>query len=521
MDQYIVERYFVHIFHTGEYHTNNPEEDDVIASDQCACRIEVFQIFCFIGPAQCGERPQRGAEPCIQSIFILMQFCAAAFFTFIRSCFAYSNMTAFFTVVSRNTVAPPQLTGDTPVTDIFQPVHVYFTETIGNKTQFLLFIYFHSRFCQFVHAYKPLQFDQGFDGNITSFMAAYCMSDIFDFYQIALFFQVCYYCFSGFHTIHACVFACFFVHSTIVVHYVDTRQVMTYTNFKVVRVVSRCNFYNTGTEFTVNIFITYDGDFFIHQRQDTCFADEVLITFVIRMNRNSNVAHHCFGTSCCQTQSFIGAYNGIFNVVEMTCCFHMVNFRVRNGSLTFGAPVDDLFTTIDIAFFIQTAEYFQNGVGAAFVHGEAYAFPVTGAAQFPQLIQNDAAIFFFPSPSAFQETITAYIVFCQAFGSHFLYNFQFCGNTCVVNAGNPQCIVASHSFPTDQNILHGVVQCMAHMQLPSDVRGRHYDTIRFFAFIDFCVEIFSFHPHRIESVLYCCGIKILCQFSHVFSSFVS
>ena len=474
----------------------------------------MFQFFCVFGPAQSGERPQCRREPCIQCIFILSDIFAAAFFTFAGVCFCYCDMTAVCAVVSRDSVTPPQLTGNTPVADIFQPVHIDFAETVGNEFQFLILVNFHCRFCQFFHFYEPLQFDHGFDYSVTSFMAAYCMVDVFDFDQVTFFFQLFNDGFSCFHSAHTAESASQFVHCTVIVHYANARQVMANTNFEVVRVMCGCDFYNTCTKFSVYIVICNDGNFFIQNGNDTCFADQVLISFIFGMNRYSCIAQHCFRSCCCQSQFFVGTYDRIVDVVEVTSHIVMFYFCVRDRCLAFRAPVDDLFTTVDITFFIQSYECFQNSIGAAFVHCKTNTIPVTGAAQFAQLIQDDTAVFFFPCPCSFQEAFTAYVVLCQAFGSHFLNNLQFCGNGCMVDTGYPQCIVASHSLPSDQDILHCVIQGMAHVQLTCDVRRGHYDTKRFFGFVNFCMEIFLFHPCVVKSFLYNRGVKIFCQLSH-------
>ena len=94
-------------------------------------------------------------------------------------------------------------------------------------------------------------------------------------------------------------------------------------------------------------------------------------------------------------------------------------------------------------------------------------------------------------------------------------NLQFCGDRRMVDTGYPQCIVASHSFPSDQDILHCVIQGMAHVQLTCDVRRGHYDAKRFFGFVNFCMEVFLFHPCVVKSFLYYRGVKILCQLFHI------
>ena len=47
---------------TGEYHADNPEEDDIITGYQHVRRIEIFQLFGLLRPAQGRKRPQGRGE---------------------------------------------------------------------------------------------------------------------------------------------------------------------------------------------------------------------------------------------------------------------------------------------------------------------------------------------------------------------------------------------------------------------------------------------------------------------------
>ena len=107
MDQYMVERAFSSLLITGEYHTDYPEENDVISGYQHICRIEIFQILRLIWPAQCGEWPQSRGEPGIQRILILFQMGTTTFWTFLRLSPGNHDLAAVFTVISRDPVAPP------------------------------------------------------------------------------------------------------------------------------------------------------------------------------------------------------------------------------------------------------------------------------------------------------------------------------------------------------------------------------------------------------------------------------
>ena len=82
----------------------------------------------------------------------------------------------------------------------------------------------------------------------------------------------------------------------------------------------------------------------------------------------------------------------------------------------------------------------------------------------------------------------------------------------MVRAGLPEGIVSLHSLKTDENILHGVVQCMAHVELSRDIWGRNYNGKRGFAVVYFCMEVFFIQPLLVQSVFYALRVIGLCQF---------
>ena len=69
-------------------------------------------------------------------------------------------------------------------------------------------------------------------------------------------------------------------------------------------------------------------------------------------------------------------------------------------------------------------------------------------------------------------------------------------------AGLPQCIVALHSLITDQDILHGVVQCMTHVELSGDIWGRDHDSEGSLTVIYLRMKILFVKPLLIQSVFY-------------------
>ena len=64
---------------------------------------------------------------------------------------------------------------------------------------------------------------------------------------------------------------------------------MTLTNFKVVRVMCRCDLNCTCTEFDINIIVSDNRDLTANKRQNEHLADNVLVTLVFRVNSNCSI----------------------------------------------------------------------------------------------------------------------------------------------------------------------------------------------------------------------------------------
>ena len=70
----------------------------------------------------------------------------------------------------------------------------------------------------------------------------------------------------------------------------------------------------------------------------------------------------------------------------------------------------------------------------------------------------------------------------------------------------PQSVIPLHPFKPDQNILHGLIQRMSHMELACYVRRRNHDGKRLLCTIHFRMKIFLFGPFLIQSVFNPFGI---------------
>ena len=93
-------------------------------------------------------------------------------------------------------------------------------------------------------------------------------------------------------------------------------------------------------------------------------------------------------------------------------------------------------------------------------------------------------------------------MFVDAFFLQLLDDLDLGSDTCMVGTGLPQCVVTLHSLITDQDILHGVVQCMPHVELSGDIWGRDHDSEGSLTVIYLRMKILFVKPLLIQSVFY-------------------
>ena len=196
----------------------------------------------------------------------------------------------------------------------------------------------------------------------------------------------------------------------------------------------------------------------------------------------------------------------------------MLNLSVGNGGLADRTPVDDAGAFVDVAFLVQLYKYLKHCIGAALVHGKTFSVPVSGGAQLVQLLDDAGAVLLLPVPACFQEFVTAQIMLVHALFSQLVNDLNLRCDGCMVRTRLPQSLVALHSLITGQDILHGIVQCMAHMQLTGNVWRRHNNGERLLALspstLSVCMEILVVQPFLIQLFLNGRRIVILFQFFH-------
>ena len=392
-------------------------------------------------------------------------------------------------------MSPPDLTGNAPVADIFQPVQIDLVKPLRHKLQVAVLDRLDGRLCQLVHLHKPLLLDERLHCGVTAVMGSHVVGMGLYLHKVSLLLQILHHGLSGLVAVHACVFSTILlIDGGVVVHDIDLRQIVALSDLKVVGVVGRRDLHRSGSELLIHIVVRHNGDLPVSQGEQTFFAHKVFVALVIRMYRDGCVSQHGLRTCGRDLQVIVSSHDGILDVPEMSLLLLMLYLRVGEGCLAHRAPVDDPGAFIDIAFLIQADENLLHCLGTALVHGEPLSVPVAGDAQLLQLRLDGSRIFFLPLPGALQELLPSQLLLVNAFLFQLVGHLHLRGDSSVICSRDPEGVVALHPLIADQDILQGVVKSVAHVQLSGNVRWRHHRCKGLSAPVHFRVEIFFLAP---------------------------
>ena len=338
---------------------------------------------------------------------------------------------------------------------------------------------------------------------------------VLDLDEVAALLEVLYNRLAALVAVHALVLAAVCVDGRILVEHENLLKVMALTHLEVVRVVARRNLDAAGTELHVNVLVTEDRDLAVHDREDAGLADQVLVALVVRVDGNAGIAHEGLRTGGRNHQLARAVRQRVADVPQLARLGFVLNLGVGQGGRAVRAPVDDAVALVDQALVVQVYEYLADRLGAALVHGEALAVPVAGGAELLELADDAVAELVLPRPYALEELLTAEVVTGQALllAEVLLYLDLGC-NTGVVGARHPQRLVALHALGADEDILQGLVECVAHVQLAGNIRRRNNDGVRFLVRIDLGVEEAGIDPELVQLVLDRFRVVGLRQFAH-------
>lgn len=217
-------------------------------------------------------------------------------------------------VPRRDAVAPPQLAADAPVLDVTHPGEVHVLVLLGHELDAAIFHGSDGRFCQRLGGNVPLVGQPRLDDSARTVTFRYFQGVVVNAHQQALGVQVGNDLLARDEAVEVGVLgrqagvdllvdAAVEVerlgtgqHEGVLVEDVQQWQVVALADFIVVEVVSRGDLHAAGTELGVAVVVGDDRDAAADQRQFDELADQCLVAFVVRVDRNGCVTQQGFRT---------------------------------------------------------------------------------------------------------------------------------------------------------------------------------------------------------------------------------
>ena len=257
---------------------------------------------------------------------------------------------------------PPELTGNDPVVDIFHPLQEGIVETRWIEVYPVLCrLIGNGILGKLIHLDKPLGGQTRLNHNSCPLRVANRMHTVFDFNQSAQLFQLLDCRLAGFKAVHANKFPSQLVHGAIVIHDIDLWQNVALADLKVVGVMGRGDLHDTCTKFWIRMFISHNRNWLVNDGQDNIFANQVLVARVFWIDRYRYISKHGFRPGCGYLQPLRAVLQHIGHVVEGPVNILVDDLDVRKGCAGCRVPVDDKFTAVNPAFFVEFHKDLANG----------------------------------------------------------------------------------------------------------------------------------------------------------------
>ena len=437
VDVDMFERYLAGEMRGHHDHAGDPKEDDVVACDQdtggqvqvCIqefvarsvaerrCSVELARVrfapglmnSCITLPPQGAERHQSAGVPSVQHVFISAQCFAWRLGLGLGFVVGHIHL-AVFVIPSRDLMAPPELTADTPIGDVVHPLVVGVHPVLGHEFHLtglhcidgLLRDAFAGGVLRadLVHGDKPLVGQHGFNHLAGAGANRQHQLVGLDLQHQAHGFQVAVDGFAGIKGVHALVGGrTVFIDLGVQREDGDEWQAVTLRTGVVVEVVGAGDLHATRAKFAVHEVIGNDGDLPIAQRQIDHFSYKVFVAFIFGMHSQGTIGHHGFRAGGGDRHAFLrDAVNQlraigkrIADVVHLAFRFGALHFQIRHRAHQHRVPIHQALATVNQALLVKL----HKGVGhhrcQLVVHREVLARPVHAVAHAAHLLGDGVA----------------------------------------------------------------------------------------------------------------------------------
>ena len=394
-------------------------------------------------------------------------------------------------------MAPPELTADTPVLNVFEPDAVCGLVFFGNEADDVVHDGLERDVSEVFHRNEPLGRQTRLDGDLGALREADLVVIVLDFLEHAGGSEVFGDALAHLETVEAGIGRAAFVDGAVFVEDVDGLEVVLLAEHIVVLVVGGSHFETAGAEVNLDIAVLDDGNLAADEGHDDALAFEPLVLGVFGVDAHRRVAHD--GLGACRGDDCIAASLGVAvddfllgagltgeivvgevvaQIVELRFLIDEEDLVVADGRAVGGVPVDHAQAAVDISFVVEVAEDLDDALRTAFVHGEGRAVPVARCAELAQLLKDDAAMGLGPVPCMDEELLACEIGFPDALRGEFGDDLGLRSDRGMVGAGHPEGVLALHARAAHEDVLNRIVEHVTHVEHTGHVWRGNDDCIR-------------------------------------------
>ena len=113
------------------------------------------------------------------------------------------------------------------------------------------------------------------------------------------------------------------------------------------------HFYDSGSKLHIYIVISYDRYFSIYERNDYLFSDEMLVSWIIRIDCNSSISKHCFRSGSCENKAFFATYNWISDFPKISLFICIINFIICECCSASRTSIYNVLSLIDQSITVE------------------------------------------------------------------------------------------------------------------------------------------------------------------------
>ena len=373
-------------------------------------------------------------------------------------------------------MSPPELPGNAPIADVFHPLRVFGTPIFGDEAESPVAVGLERRRRERLHPDEPLIGESRLNHGVAAVAVADGVPMIFNPLDQSQRVEFRDHSLAGFIAVQTTEpLRDAVVHAGIVGHHVELLEAVPFADLEIHGIVRRGDLDRTGAEGGVHRRVADDANGPAHQREQGEAADQIAVARVVGVHRDAGVPEDGLRAGGGDGQ-VPATLQWIPQVPELAVDLDLLDFFIRERGEAAGAPVDDVLPAIDQPFLEQGDEDHPHGAREIGIEGVVGAVPVAAAADGPQLLEDDRAGLGHILADPCLEGLPAQIESGLPLTGQQLFDHVLGRDAGVVGAGKPEGIPAPHPLKSHHDVLDGVVEPMAHVQLGGDVgRGHHHD----------------------------------------------